>query len=305
MNSRGGLLTVRPMTRAKMFALFFGLAHGGGLAVTLLFATSWTTPWARALVVLHLLPVLLATLFVQGPVLKQPVMEPLGLQLKLGRWWLAGWLGPVLLLALGVLLAWLFFGVEPVLDAATYLEKKRALLSADQLEAFDRHVRQSPPPRPLWFWLVAQGLPAGLTINLLVALAGELGFRGFLFREIRGGFWRRALLSGLAEAAWLAPPVALGLHFPDAPMVGVACVVAWCLVAAPVLTYLRARSGSVVVVALFRGTLLALTVPAAELAWDASAWQRPFFGVAGIAAMAVLLGLCLVHDRLATTRLAT
>ena len=131
---------------------------------------------------MHLLPVFLATLFVHGPVLKQPVMEPLGLQLKLGRWWLAGWFGPVLLLALGVLFAWLFFGAEPVLDAATYVTKKRALLGPEHLEAFDRHVRDSPPPSPLWFWLVVQGLPAGLTINLLVSLAGELGFRGFLFR---------------------------------------------------------------------------------------------------------------------------
>lgn len=293
------------MTRPKMFAIFFGLAHGGGLAVTLLFLDVWTTPWARALAIVHLLPVLLATLFVQGPVLKQPVMEPLGLELRFGRWWLVAWLAPVVLLALGVLFAWLFFGAEPVLDATTYVANKRALLTPDQLEAFDRHVRESPPPTPLWFWLVVQGLPAGLTINLLVALAGELGFRGFLFREIRGGFWRRALLSGLAEAAWLAPPVAFGLHFPEQPLIGVACVIAWCLVASPVLTYLRARSRSVVVVALFRGTLLALVVPAAELAWGANEWQRPFFGVAGIAAMAVLLGIFLVHDRLAEQKLAT
>ncbi|MEZ4249542.1 MAG: CPBP family glutamic-type intramembrane protease [Polyangiales bacterium] len=293
------------MTRAKMFAIFFGLALGGGLAVTLVFANSWTTPWARALIVVHLLPVLLATLFVQGPVLKQPVLEPLGLQLKLGRWWLAGWIGPVVLLALGVLFAWLFFGVQPVLDAATYVTKKRALLGPDELENFDRYVRESPPPNPLWFWLVAKGLPAGLSINLLVALAGELGFRGFLFREIRGGFWRRALLSGVAEAAWIAPPVALGLHFPESPLVGAGLIVAWCLLAAPVLTYLRARSGSVLVPALFRGTLMALTLPATEIAWDATAWQRPFFGVAGLAAMAVLILVCLVHDRFSKQRLAT
>ncbi|MCB9613651.1 MAG: CPBP family intramembrane metalloprotease [Sandaracinus sp.] len=293
------------MTRAKMFAIFFGLALGGGLAVTLVFANSWTTPWARALIVVHLLPVLLATLFVQGPVLKQPVLEPLGLQLKLGRWWLAGWVGPVVLLALGVLFAWLFFGVQPVLDAATYVTKKRALLAPDQLETFDRYVRESPPPNPLWFWLVAKGMPAGLSINLLVALAGELGFRGFLFREIRGGFWRRAFLSGVAEAAWLAPPVALGLHFPESPLVGVGLVVAWCLLASPVLTYLRARSGSVLVPALFRGTLMALTLPATEIAWDATAWQRPFFGVAGLAAMAVLILVCVVHDRFSAQRLAT
>lgn len=292
------------MTRAKMFALFFGLALGGSNLVAVLFADAWTTPWARALTVVHLMPVLLATLLLQGPILKQPVMEPLGLQLKLGRWWLAAWLSPVLLLLVGVVFAWLVFGVEPVLDAATYAAKKRALLPEDQLEAFDRHLAESPPPNPLWLWLIIQGLPAAVTLNLLVALAGEIGFRGFLFREIRGGFWRRSVLIGLAEAAWFAPPVAFGLHFPNSPALGVACVVAWCLIASPVLVYLRARSGSVLPVALFRGTMMALTMTAAEMAWDATDWQRPFYGVSGIAAMVVLLGLCVVHDRFAAQKLA-
>ena len=55
--------------------------------------------------------------------------------------------------------------------------------------------------------------------------------------------------------------------------------------------------------AIFRGTLLALMLPATELAFDATEWQRPFYGLAGSAALLVLLGLYALHDRRASQRL--
>lgn len=285
------------MTRQKMFAIWFAIAFGGSATIAFVFADGWTGPYARSLTVLHMMPVLLATLFVQGPVLKQPVLAPLGLRLRINRWWLIAWLSPVLLLALGVLFAWVFFGVDPVLDIDSYLAHKRALMEPANLERFDELVRDNPPSEPIWFWLVVQGLPAGLTINSLVTLSTEVGFRGFLFREVQGGFWRRSLLVGLVEAAWLAPAVAFGLHFPDNPMLGVAAITIFCVAVSPVCVYLRVRADSTIAVSLFRGTLLALTLPATELAFDATDWQRPFYGLAGSAALLVLLALYALHDR--------
>lgn len=285
------------MTRPKMFAIWLAIAFGGSAGVAFAFADGWTGEYARALTVVHMLPVLLATLFVQGPVLKQSVLAPLGLKLSINRWWLVAWLSPVLVLVLGVLFAWIAFGVDPVLDVESYLAHKRALMDPENLERFDQLVSESPPRQPIWFWLVVSGLPAGLTINSLVALSTEVGFRGFLFREIRGGFWRRSLLIGLVEAAWLAPALAFGLYFPDNPMMGVALMTLFCVVVSPACVYLRVRSDSTIAVSIFRGTLLALTLPATELAFDATEWQRPFYGVTGSAALLVLLGLFAIHDR--------
>ena len=285
------------MTRSKMFAMWLAIAFGGSAAIAFTFADGWTGEYARALTVVHMLPVLLATLFIQGPILKQPVLAPLGLKLGINRWWLVAWLSPVLVLAFGVLFAWLFFGVEPVLDVESYLAHKRALMAPEHLERFDELVRENPPSEPIWFWLVVQGLPAGLTINSLVALSTEVGFRGFLFREIPGGFWRRSLLIGLAEAVWFAPAIALGLHFPSDPALGVAMMSLFCVVVSPVCVYLRVRTDSTIAVSLFRGTLLALTLPATELAFEATEWQRPFYGLAGSAALLVLLGIFAVHDK--------
>ena len=292
------------MTRPKMFALFLGIALGGAGLVAALFPGVWSDPGAelRAVTVIHLMPVLLATLIVQGPVLRQPVLKPLGLELSFNIWWLIAWMAPITVLALALLVQKLS-GLDLALDTAGYLEAKRAMLPAAERAAFDAHVAETPPGEPLGF--VIQALPAGVTFNLLLALATEIGWRGFLFREVQGGFWRRSLLGGLAEAAFLVPIAVLGWSFDGPSIVNGALVLGWCLVAAPSLVYLRVRSGSVIAVAAFRGTLWSLAAVASDLGPYATPWARPFFGWTGIVAMAVFLAVLLLHDRFAAEQKLT
>ena len=293
------------MTRPRMFAIFLGLALGGSALVALLFRNVWGEPGAglRAVTVIHLMPVLLATLIIQGPLLKQPVLEPLGLELRFNIWWLIAWVAPIGVLALS-LLAQKVTGLELALDTESYVQTKRALLPAAERAAFDAHLAGTPPGEPLGF--VLQALPAGITFNLLLALATEVGWRGFLFREVRGGFWRRSAMTGLAEAAFLAPIAYLGWSFDGPSPINALLVIAWCLVASPSLVYLRVRAQSVIAVAAFRGTLWSLAAVASDLGPFASRWVRPFYGWTGIAAMGILLLLLLAHDRfVADARLAT
>ncbi len=294
----------REMTRAKMFALFLGIALGGGAAIAFTFSGVWGAPSGlqKAVSIVHLLPVLFATLYVQGPVLRQPVLEPLGLSIRINRWWLVAWFLPVVVLGIGLLFLWAI-GHVPVVDVEGYIAAKRAALPPEALAGFEARLAESPPTSP-WMY-VLQGLPAGVTINLLFALATEVGFRGFLFREIEGGFWRRSLLIGLTEAAFLLPIVALGYGFPDHPLSGAALMSGWCVLASPVLVYLRVRASSVIPVAMFRGTLMALTLAAAEMA-NTTDILRPFFGISGLVGIAVVLLVLLAHDRfVAHQRLAT
>lgn len=282
------------MNRPKMFVLFFLIAHGGGLALALLFPDAWHDPSGlqKAVGVLHLLPVLLATLVVQGPILQQPILEPLGLSLRPTRYWLVAWLSPLVVLGVGLGVS-AALGHELILDAASYIARKRASLEPEMLAAFDEMLEQSPPGSPLYF--IGPGLLAGITMNLLLALATEIGWRGFLFREIRGGFWRRSILIGVAEATYFAPILALGFFF-DNPGEGLVAMSLWCIAVSPFLVYLRARSKSVLPVAVFRGTILGLTGVAADLT-VAPAAIRPFFGAAGTAGVLVLLLGIWIHDR--------
>lgn len=284
------------MTRSKMFALFLGISLGGGAAIAFAFANVWGEPSAlqKAVSIVHLLPVLFAALYLQGPVLKQPVLEPLGLSASVNRWWLVAWLSPVLVLGVALLFSWAL-GHAPAIDVASYIEAKRAALPPEALEGFEARLAESPPSSP-WLY-VLQGLPAGVTINLLFALATEVGWRGFLFREIQGGFWRRSMLIGVAEAVFFLPMVVFGFRFPDHPLAGAGLMSVWCVLASPVLVYLRVRGASVVPVAMFRGTLVALTLTAAEMS-NTSDWLRPFFGLSGLVGIAALLMLFVLHDRL-------
>jgi len=284
------------MTRPRMFALFLGIALGGAGLVAFLFAGTWSEPGAslRAVTVVHLMPVLLATLALQGPILKQPVLAPLGLTGTPNIWWLVAWVAPMLVLAAALGVQWLI-GLDLALDVDSYIEAKRSLLPAAERANFDAHLEEVPPGEPLGF--VIQALPAGVTFNLLLALATEIGWRGFLFKEVQGGFWRRSFLIGLAEGAFLAPIAGLGWSFGDPSLTGAALVVGWALVASPSMVYIRVRSQSVLAVAAFRGTLWALAAVASDLGPYADPEARPFYGWTGIAGMAVLLLLFLLHDR--------
>mgnify|MGYP001821795980 CR=1 FL=1 len=91
---------------------------------------SWSGAEGRALAVWYAFPALIATLFVQGPVLKQPVLGPLGFRMSVNRWWLVAWLTPVVVLALALLAQWLM-GYEPVLTVEELVRNKRSLVPPD------------------------------------------------------------------------------------------------------------------------------------------------------------------------------
>jgi hypothetical protein len=294
------------LTRGRVLGLYVlaSYALAWAPAIYMLAAgRSWSSPLGRAAGVLESFAPLIAALWVQGPLLKQPVLAPLGLNLDLNRWWLACWfLAPaMLLLAMGFCA---LFGVEPTLTTAQYVAHKRSLVDPAHLAAFEAHLRESPPSAP--FWLVLMGLPAGLTINLLPALGEELAYRGLLFREMPGGYLKRSLLIGLVWAGTLLPAVLGGHLYGGHPALDALLWVAFCLTMSLVLVYLRVRSGSTVAVAIARGTMMALILAAVDLTFGAGPLLRPFFGLSGILAGLVVLGLLYVHDRyVATERLMT
>lgn len=254
----------------------------------------WTGPIGRAVSIWYPFPALLAVLVVQGPMLKQPVMEALGLRFTFNRWWLVAWLVPVAVLAIGVVVC-AVAGYEPVLTVERLIENKRSMVPPEQLEAFETYLSQNQPPHPLM--LVVLGMPAGLTFNLLFALCEEIAFRGYFFREVPGGFWVRSTLLGLLWWIWLAPSVAIGNLYGLPGLQSVMLALPWSIAASWVLVYLRVRSGSVIATALARGTILALAAAASDLTFGAPAWLAPFYGIAGIAGLLAVLVAFWVDDR--------
>jgi hypothetical protein len=291
-------LSVSPkITKARLIWAPFSLMAIGSWVPVLVMASQgieWSGAAARAVALWYTVPALIAVLLVQGPWLKQPILEPLGIRLKVNRWWGIAWLLPVVVLLLGMLITWLA-GFDPVLTVEQLIEDKRSLVPPEQLAEFDRYLAENTPPHPLM--LIVLGMPAGLTFNLIPGMCEEVAFRGYYFREMGGGFWARSTKIGLLWWIWLAPSIALGNLYGAPGLWSVGLALPWCIVASWVLVYVRVRSESVVASAIARGTMIALTAAAHDLTFGTPIWLAPFYGLAGIGALSIVWLVFWWHDR--------
>lgn len=291
-------LSVSPkITKARLIWAPFSLMAIGSWVPVLVMASQgieWSGAAARAVALWYTVPALIAVLLVQGPWLKQPILEPLGIRLKVNRWWGIAWLLPVVVLLLGMVITWLA-GFEPVLTVEQLIEDKRSLVPPEQLAEFDRYLEENTPPHPLM--LIVLGMPAGLTFNLIPGMCEEVAFRGYYFREMGGGFWARSTKIGLLWWLWLAPSIAVGNLYGAPGLWSVGLALPWCIVASWVLVYVRVRSESVVASAVARGTMIALTAAAHDLTFGTPTWLAPFYGLAGIGALSIVWLVFWWHDR--------
>ena len=119
------------ITRARIIGLLFLLmAIGSWTPVIWMWVAGvdWSGAAGRAVSVWYGFPALIGTLLVQGPILKQPVMQPLGIRFSVNRWWLVAWLLPLIVLILGLLIAYLA-GFEPVLTVEEFVERRRSMMT--------------------------------------------------------------------------------------------------------------------------------------------------------------------------------
>jgi hypothetical protein len=284
------------VTKARLIWVPFALMSVGSWTPVLgmwLQGLEWSGAAGRAVAFWYTVPALISILVVQGPWLKQPILKPLGVRFSVNRWWGIAWLLPVICLLTGMLITWAA-GFEPVLTVEQLIENKRLGVAPDQVAQFDQYLAENPAPHPLM--LIVMGMPAGLTFNLIPGMCEEIAFRGYYFREMPGGFWSRSTKIGLLWWVWLAPSVAIGNLYGAPGLWGVALALPWCIFASWVLVYIRVRSETVVAVAITRGTLLALTAAAHDLTFGAPAWLAPFYGLAGIAAIALVWLAFWAHD---------
>lgn len=285
------------ITRARLIWVPFAIMAVGSWAPVAAMAMrgiEWSGAAGRAVAIWYTVPALLATLWSQGPWLKQPILEPLGIRLAVNRWWGIAWLLPVAVLLLATAITWLA-GFEPVLTVDRLIETKRSMVPSDQLAEFERYVSESPPPQP-WM-LIVMAMPAGLTFNLIPGFCEEVAFRGYYFREMPGGFWGRSTRIGLLWWLWLAPSIAIGNLYGTPGWRSVALALPWCVIASWVFVYIRVRSESVIAVGIARGTTLALTAAADDLTFGAPAWLAPFYGLSGILALFLVWLAFWMHDK--------
>jgi membrane protease YdiL (CAAX protease family) len=186
-------------------------------------------------------------------------------------------------------------GMSVALGVDHFLDFWRERVPEESFAEFERQVRDSGIDPALRMLL--QAMVAGITINAIVALGQELGWRGFLHHELRMGFLQKSLVIGALWGVWHAPIVALGHNYPQHPALGIVLMVAWATAISPIFAYVRERSGSVVAAGILHGTLNALGGLPMIVTRGGDDLAMGFTGLAGFAAIAVALALIALHDR--------
>lgn len=259
------------------------------------FAISWAIVIGGWALKLHenpamLTPVLAASMF--GPAIAALICaiafekgrraESLGLRFKPNWWWLAALVTPIVIAGASVALS-IAFGGSTFVDPATgtiAMVEQVAPEQADQVRAL------APILTPL---LLVQVL-VGCVINAVVlTFSEELGWRGYLHDLWRGGgFWRASVGTGFIWGIWHAPAILFfGLNYPDNRAVGIGLFAAFCMLLAPLLTFIRDRGASVWAAGIFHGafnavgglTLIMLSNPA--FPWNG------IVGIGGFVSLAV------------------
>jgi uncharacterized protein len=263
----------------------------------------WGSLPSQVVGIVYMFGPMAAAVFVQKRVRREKVIAPLGVSFEPNRWWLAAWLGPVAvtLAALGVGLLLPGVGFSP--EMAGMFERLRDLMPPDRLEKMKDGMKLFPV-HPFWPVLAA-GMLAGPTGNAVAGFGEELGWRGFLWRELAPlGFWKSSLLTGAIWGVWHAPLTLQGHTYPAHPVQGVLMMTAWCMLLSPLFSFIRLKSRSVVAAAVMHGTVNAVAGLAFMAVKGGSDLLVGLSGLAGFTVLAMLVLLLFIYDRLRGGRLS-
>jgi membrane protease YdiL (CAAX protease family) len=264
--------------------------------VSYLLGVRYNTPASFIVTIGYMFVPMIVALLLQIGIYKEPVKAPLGLSFRLNPWWLVAWLLPpaVSFATIGVSL--IHPRVEYSPQMAGFIEKFRALLPPEQIEAMEHQIGTARI-HPLIAGTL-QGLVAGPTINAVAGFGEELGWRGYLQKETKGlGFYRSSILIGIIWGFWHAPIILQGHNYPEHPAAGVFMMVVWCALLAPIFSLVRIRTESVIAASVLHGSLNA-TAGLAIMVIDGG--TDLLIGVTGLSGFCVLLIvniLLWLHDR--------
>ncbi len=197
---------------------------------------------------------LISAFLVQKWIYRQPAKQAFGISFKWSRWYWLAWLFPFPLAFAVLGISLLFPGVSYSPGMEGMYERLGAALTPEQLEQ-TRAQFDALPFHPLWLALF-QALLAGITLNALIAFGEEIGWRGFLLKELAPlGFWKASFLIGIIWGIWHAPVILQGHNYPQHPNVGVWMMIAWAMLWGPIFNYIRLKCQSVLGASILHGSI--------------------------------------------------
>ncbi|MHA1505863.1 MAG: lysostaphin resistance A-like protein [Candidatus Asgardarchaeia archaeon] len=285
--------------RTKKIGLFIGITFSMSWTIALLFFTlvdEWYRPADVFLALAYMFVPMVASVIVQKLLYKEPLKEPLGISLKLNRWFLAAWLIPLLIVFSTIGVSPLIPGVEFSPEMEGFFELFEGIIPPEVLQQMKEQITSSPI-HPFWIVLI-MGLVAGITVNAVAGFGEELGWRGFLQKELDNmGFWSSSLVIGLIWGIWHAPIILHSHNYPQHPVIGVFMMVVFCVLLAPIFSYVRIKAKSVIAASILHGSLNSTGGLAIMVIKGGNDLTVGVTGIAGFIALLILNVCIFLFDR--------
>ena len=224
---------------------------------------------------------------------KERPFRELGVSFRLNPWFIVAGITPIIYtyLTLGINL------LLPNVSFSATADGFLASLPAELAESAAQQIAQFPPAVFMLMQTV-NALIAGYTINALFAFGEELGWRGYLLREMKGKkFLHVSLVMGVVWGLWHFPLILLGHNYPENSVAGVGMMVVWCVLLSPVMTYITIKSKSVVTAAVFHGSVNAIGGICGLYLVGGNDLTNGVTGVAGFIALLLVNLAFLLYDK--------
>jgi membrane protease YdiL (CAAX protease family) len=283
----------------KKIMLFIGLTFFVNWSMAGLFFAlggKWGTIGATVMAAGYMFVPMVVAIIVQKLIYKEPLKEPFGISFKLNRWFLIAWLLPAVITFASLGVSLLFPGVEYSPSMGGMLERYKSIITAEQLQQMQNNpsVFQS---HPILIGLLL-GLIAGVTINAVAGFGEELGWRGFMQRELGFlGFWKSSVVIGVIWGIWHAPIILMGHNYPHHPVAGVFMMVVLCVLLAPIFSYIRFKAKSVIAAAIIHGSFNGTYGLAILVVKGGSDFTTGVTGLAGFVVLAFVNLAVFIYDR--------
>lgn len=182
---------------------------------------------------------------------KEKPFSNVNISFRLNWWFLVAGLTPVVCVFAA-------FGINLLFPNVSFSANYEGLLSIlpeDQMEIAKQQLSKFPPVVFLLIQII-NSLIAGYTINAIFAFGEELGWRGYLLKELNHKkLLPVSLIIGTVWGLWHFPLILIGHNYPKHPVAGTGMMVIFCILLTPIMIYIVIKSKSVITAALFHGTL--------------------------------------------------
>ena len=152
------------------------------IAVFTILGGKWNSSYSYAVALGYMFVPMIVTIALQKLVYREKLKEPLEISFKFNKWFFIAWLLPLALAFVTLGVSLLFPGVSYAPGMEGMFERYESILQPEQLELM-RSQLDSFPVHIIWI-VILQGLVAGITVNALAGFGEELGWRGFLQKEL-------------------------------------------------------------------------------------------------------------------------